>query len=321
MKRFYYLLMFLALCVTSCNVDDSYDLSNLDSDNLGVGTDDSSFNVPFVEMTLNMEKVVTSLTASNFFDTVENLTCFLPSELSGEYQEGVELEKLTDEEYVDGFVSDLFVEMRTNNDKRVEVFELLKDESNGYAAQLTQLELLGINISTMSATECATTLGAAFEDPMLEGVIETFQAEIVDLCVNESKNLETNFDVSDTVGEVDLGDDLLDILSKNLDGDKNYIQFIAETSTNLPFDTDMTVALGYTNQYGVETSLDISVKEIFTGKGVVDNVDVLRAIVDNLKVIVNVDMDTYHHVENGLDLSDKYIKLKLHLFKGGSLTL
>lgn len=321
MKRFYYLLMLMALCVVSCNIDDSYDLSNLDSDNLGIGTEDSSFSVPFVEVTLNVEKIITSSTASGFFDTVDNLTCFLPSELSGEYQDGIDLESLSDEEYVDGFVSDLFVEMRTSNDKRVEIFELLKDESNGYASQLTQLDLLGINISVMSAAECAAALAVAFENSMLEGVIENFQAEIVDICVNESESLETNFDVSDLVGQVDLGDDLLDILSKNLDGDKNYIQFMAEPSTNLPFDTNLAVALGYTNQYGVYESLNLCINEFSAGKGIVDNADVLQAIVDSLKVIVNVDMDKYHHIENGLDLSDKYIKLKLHLFKGGSLTL
>ncbi len=47
-------ILFALATLTSCNIDESYDLSNVDSDNMGFGTDETSFMIPLFEITFTI---------------------------------------------------------------------------------------------------------------------------------------------------------------------------------------------------------------------------------------------------------------------------
>ncbi len=114
MKRFFLFLSFAVFVCVSC-VDDSYDLSTVDTDNISIG-ENESFEMPLATVTIRMDefkKESVDLTAlMNEADT------WLPSTLPGS-ADYVDLQKVlhNDAEYINALLNALMDEMCGNPDK------------------------------------------------------------------------------------------------------------------------------------------------------------------------------------------------------------
>ncbi len=338
MKKIYFkyaLPLLSAMICAGCNVDQSYDLSNINNDNIGIGTDESTFDMPLVTVTLDISSLLGSggevmsaptgradygsLSVSDVLDMVNDITSFLPSVLDGEYAGGINLDQLSDETYVKGLVDLLFDEMTTDSQKRLALCEyILEEVTTDYADVLDGI--LTDDIATYTAQECADELGDVLNDSDYADDIVTLKASIVDEIIVCSADLVTDYSMTEDLGSIDVDSSALDILSSNLEGESNYIQLFAEVTTNLPLTVTITPKLILSDSSELILA---SLSDLESGSelGIIDSIEQLEIILASLVISADITINYFDPSAGSLDLTDKYLQIKLVVRKGGSFTL
>lgn len=128
MKRFLPAILLLFGAV-SC-IDNAYDLSNIDTDSMAIGTEISEFHLPVARITISAGKLGSSDKSGydSFLDLYREADIWFPSTLPGG-ADAVEVERLsTDNSYRQSLLDALFDEMDTSAGKRNAVCGLVADK-------------------------------------------------------------------------------------------------------------------------------------------------------------------------------------------------
>ncbi len=348
----------LALSIVGCNIDDSYDLSKVaDNTEIGIGTDDSCFDLPLADVTIAFSTLSntvssdgsalqlrsrssSSLDSSAVLEIVNEISALLPSELDGDYEGGIDLSQLNDPDYSAGLVELLVEELTESEEKCVVFTELVFDKldlgvSSGgsgdltdenYADLITTLETaLGVESidEFETAADCAAALSEVLnsEDSAVDELVADLKDEMTNLIVTKSEDIETTFYVSEYIDEaIDIGEDILDILEKNLDGDKNTLSLLFDKDTNLPLEMTLvpTIELSDGTVISVADFVDAA-EDNASAYGSEITFDQLCDLLEGMKFSATVEINNYDPSLGDLNLDDKYANVKIIARKRGSL--
>lgn len=129
MKKLLLFATVLALSV-SC-IDNDFDLSDVKTDDIGIGSDETVFRLPLANITV-MWSVIESNDggeSTGTYDTLDNIfneaDTWIPKNRTELF-----LNRLGEASYVDGIITDLLSEIETDQARRTQVIEMIKSNSD-----------------------------------------------------------------------------------------------------------------------------------------------------------------------------------------------
>lgn len=194
MKKPLSFLLFFALIAVSC-VDEQYDLSKIESDNIAIGNDESEFRMPLTRLSIHVEQLIAESEEGEvtILETYNEADIWLPTELPGgvDYVEVVRLSE--DEAYLRSILDALFAEMRSSESKRMEVCTLI---ATSYREEFISLLAAHIPQGVLDPILAADTAEAAelitalflnneWQEQVVEGITEIAEYHICDMQVDD----------------------------------------------------------------------------------------------------------------------------------------
>ncbi len=342
-KKFYFnsifgvvVSFFVAALVVGCNVDESYDLSNIDDSSMGIGTDATQFDIPLATVTLDVSEMILSGESDDegrsgddsststsqlaeVFEVIENLSAFLPAER----EEGIDLYRLDDEDYVALLIDELIGELSVSETKREDFCTVASNEGNeGYLMVIENY--LDVTIDPDNIESSADALYEAIISSEEDGSLDEFKSAMKDEVKSEveENSIEsyTNFEEEYSVGSTGIDSSTKDILEKNVDGDNNTLIILAVVSDDLPLTIIVTPQIYYGGEYHDIGDLSDAVNSLAK----ITNIEQLSDILDDLNIRAVVQITNYDPRQGALDaesLNGKSIKISLVARKMGSIKL
>ncbi len=328
--------LFAAIFLVSCNIDDDYNLSKLNSDEVGIGTDDTYFDLPLLKVTIRANEAFMTSSASELIDTkyssrtevtyddayediyddlttydedselteltdLEKLNALLPNQV-------IDLSKLkSDYEYAKEIVTALIEELKADQQKCEDFCEEVNDNPD-YSELQEQIE---------------SDLNVSLDDPLaLQDALNDTSNDIDDLIESLTVKLQSQVsELTSTVveaGSIDIGSDVIDLLNRNIDGDKNTLRILIDIEHDLDIEITFDATLVYS---GGNIVIPTYSEEELTAtqlSGLIPTVDLLEQILANLTLELDFNITNYDP-SKGLDAVDKTIIVTLVAHKTGSL--
>ena len=323
MKRIFLLaIVGLASIMVAC-VDESYDLTNLDTSNTALGGDESEFLMPLLTMkftTDNFSKE-TSDGTSSISQMRENINVWLPAELpNGE--DYIDIPALAnDQEYKLAILENLFAEMTQTEAKR-----------NAVCSHIIGLyfdELLGaLSSSPKPALQAATTQIKAIPDEdkvaLLSELFIVFPDDIEAILKDIANNDLIDITLEDIYAQIpamDISPEVEQMLSENLDPSSvanpiNALYIFGEVTSNFPFKLQIRPHVEYTQIDLGEITLDNATTKINETRIYQED---LTTLFNGSQLIIPVSLDRYYP---NLELNDQsQISISISLRKTGGLKL
>ncbi len=347
--------LLVASLVAGCNVDDSYDLSNIDTDNIGLGSDTSKLDIPLATINLSLSSLAgddggssvaarstsyntSNLSATELMELMETIDAFLPSDLSGTpYEDGIDITQLNngddeDDTYTQGLVDLLIQEVTVDEEKRADLCEILiennnNDDDDTYSDVIESLkEELDIEIKEdTTVDELTTSLGTALIDPDKADAVTSLSTTMTSVVKTQAADISTDYTVTEDLGDsVSLGDDVLDILKGNLDSESNYIYLVASLWDNIPMSVTITPSIILKDtESGATTTIEIQdISEIDDASAHTKLSDEqIDMIVNGMSIEAEIHINYYDPSAGTLSIDDKEVKVTLVARKGGSISL
>ena len=193
------LLLLSGALMTAC-VDRDYDLSDLDFDNVAIGDENSEFRIPLATVQVSMDEIAEN--GVNIEAIFREADIWLPSS-----EKEVNLPALTgDSDYRDGLIGNTIAEMRQNPEKLDEVVRLTYEKYYDEFAGAIGIEESGIPLEEYTeAFKTALELSADEIETRIKQVASDYLRTI---------DIEP---VEYEIGHIDLDDEVIDMLSDNLD--------------------------------------------------------------------------------------------------------
>ena len=299
--------LFAAALASSC-IDNAYDLSNVNTDDVTIGDEDSEYRLPLATVYVSMSELNEGgADIKTLFDEAD---IWLPSPLPGNaaYVDLRELQNTP--ETITPLLDALIDQMMDDDAKITAVADLLAGK---YLS--TFLPLLPPN--TDPADFKPVFIEAFPNMPMLH---DRLSGEVKSLAGSYLTELKVQ-DVTYDIGKIDIGGDVVDMLCENLDSEgtpnpKNTLHLYGSITSALPVSLrlvpyfsptnvrfDVTVEPGKTNE--------IRETQLFESD--------LRQIIEGAEIILPVSLEKYYP---GYDFtSDQQIVITLRLIKRGGLKL
>ena len=126
MKRFCLLFTLAAAMMFVSCIDDEYDLSSIDSDNITIGGDDSEFFMPLAQISYSAGNISTSNHDESIIVLYDQINNWGPSTLP-DGAEYIDLQLLNDKEYKLSILNALFEEMLADETRRESVCDYILD--------------------------------------------------------------------------------------------------------------------------------------------------------------------------------------------------
>ncbi len=350
------LSLLAASLVVGCNVDDSYDLSNIDTDNIGIGSTTSKLDIPLATIHLGLSSLgnesggslvaasrvsptpsLSSFSATEMMELLKTVDALLPSDLSGtEYEGGIDISKLSgsdaaDENYTQGLVDILIDEVKNDETKRTDLCEILIDNNNDsenhdYADVIDSFkDDLKITIApTMSKEELSAQLGTELNKPENESKIKNLSTTMTEVVKTQSSGIKTDYEVTEDLDDVSLGEDVLDILKGNLDGKSNYLYVVASLSHNIPMSVEITPSIILVDpETNESTTIEIKDRSLIDDESAHTKLtdEQVDMLVNGLGIKADIHINFYDPSAGTLDIDDKEVEVTLVARKGGSISL
>ena len=215
------LLLLSGALMTAC-VDRDYDLSDLDFDNVAIGDENSEFRIPLATVQVSMDEIAEN--GVNIEAIFREADIWLPSS-----EKEVNLPALTgDSDYRDGLIGNTIAEMRQNPEKLDGVVRLTYEKYYDEFAEAIGIEESGIPLEEYTeAFKTALELSADEIETRIKQVASDYLRTI---------DIEP---VEYEIGHIDLDDEVIDMLSDNLDPEgtpdaKNTLHIYGSISSRLP---------------------------------------------------------------------------------------
>lgn len=328
----------VAMCM-SCNVDSSYDISEVDDSSLGIGTDNSEITMTVATVQVDVESLFadtdtsasasmepfiitrgddySSLSSTEIVDLINSVSVFLPSVLEGDYADGIDIDRLesNEDDYTTNLVENLFTELENDSEKRLAFCEYLLEDEDSYESLL---EYISDDTSDMTADDLSAELFDLMGDSDNAAEIASLKSEVFDVITDYAEQVETDYSIEESLDGIDIDESVYDIVGGNLDGDKNYLRLLTSVETNLPFEITLTTNV----QYGENWCLIpyYSDRDTNTADGYIDSVDMLQEILSDLKLSVDIALSNFLITSDGFSLDGTYLYIKIIIIKGGSIS-
>ena len=299
--------LFAAALASSC-IDNAYDLSNVNTDDVTIGDEDSEYRLPLATVYVSMSELNEGgADLKTLFDEAD---IWLPSPLPGNaaYVDLRELQNTP--ETITPLLDALIDQMMDDDAKITAVADLLAEK---YLA--TFLPLLPPN--TDPADFKPVFIEAFRNMPMLH---DRLSGEVKSLAGSYLTELKVQ-DVTYDIGKIDIGGDVVDMLCENLDSEgtpnpKNTLHLYGSITSALPVSLRLVPYFSPTNvrfDVTVEPGITNEIREtqLFESD--------LRQIIEGAEIILPVLLEKYYP---GYDFtSDQQIIITLRLIKRGGLKL
>ncbi|MFI3318738.1 MAG: membrane lipoprotein lipid attachment site-containing protein [Rikenellaceae bacterium] len=338
MKKFTFTLLAAAL-VAGCNVNEDFDLSKIESDNLTFGNENSLFEAPMVSITIDLDEQFSSTTESlstrassdkSFADYVSEYDELIPSSYS---QDGVDLQLLADQEdssYRDTFIEELVTEAVTDEGKSETLASLVYDNWDSLDEidpeikdVLTESEIDYTADKDAFVGAFSTTLQS--EDSTLASAITTTASALVQQNISELTDEIQAQDISASIDAIALPDDILKMITDNLDGENCSLRLFARIVNNIPFDFSLnTPTIEAISGYVLTMEDNLENDRLESNEISSDN---LTEILEGINVVTTLSITTFYpssstKSETETEQSEGYsITIELGLIKSGAITL
>ena len=299
--------LFAAALASSC-IDNAYDLSNVNTDDVTIGDEDSEYRLPLATVYVSMSELNEGgADIKTLFDEAD---IWLPSPLPGNaaYVDLRELQNTP--ETITPLLDALIDQMMDDDAKITAVADLLAEK---YLSTF-----LPLRPPNTDPADFKPVFIEAFRNmPMLH---DRLSGEVKSLAGSYLTELKVQ-DVTYDIGKIDIGGDVVDMLCENLDSEgtpnpKNTLHLYGSITSALPVSLrlvpyfsptnvrfDVTVEPGKTNE--------IRETQLFESD--------LRQIIEGAEIILPVSLEKYYP---GYDFtSDQQIVITLRLIKRGGLKL
>lgn len=310
-------ILLAALLLTAC-VDKDYDISDVDTDDITIGTDGdeetetSAFRIPLATVRVAMSDITDGeIDVKEIFAEAD---VWLPTALENDY---VDIERLqNDPNYLDAILAELVDEMMRSDVKLREVTGKIREK---YLERFHHL-LPGMT-GNVTDEEFYEVFKTAFRnDPALR---EQLTDEVCDLARSYLLDLGVDQLVYD-VGHIDLSGDVVDMLAKNLDPQdsapaKNTLHLYGEIASKLPLTIFFEAKFLPT-----DVRCPIRVDALLPNNEIQETRlygEDLRQIVDGMQIIIPITFEKYYPGKGFDDTLEEQIVIKLRLVKRGGLTL
>lgn len=310
MRKF--LLLFLpAVFAISC-IDNAYDLSDINTDDVTIGDEESEFRLPLATVYVSMNELNEGgIDIKALFDEAK---IWLPTARAE-----IDLQQLLPgSAYTDTLLDELLDEMTASEAKLTQITDLIWAK---YREPFLDIPALS-HISDKDEALFKKTFKELFlnETALLEAIKDQVKAEVK----NQAQGYLTELKVDDVkydIGKIDIGSDVVDMLAENLDPEgtanaKNTLHIYGEITSALPISLEI-------DPYFASTDVRFSVRvepgktNTITGTQLFESD--LRQIIDGTDIVMPVTLDKYFP---GTDFTpDQQIVISLRLIKRGGLKL
>lgn len=305
------LLFLVGLLAAGC-VDKEYDLKDVETDNIAIGDSQSEFRCPLMTIRVSMQEITDNgIDIENVFRETD---IWLPTELPDAY---VDIRRLvSDEAYVSTLLDLLVDELLVSDAKLDQVVELIWN-TPAYRQSVTgsvpELDL-----------DDADTFRSLFRSlyqssPQVRELLD----EQVRLLAHDYLTALQVDDITYDIDRIDLDDNIVDMLSKNLDPEgtpdaKNTLHIYGTIANRLPLSAEIQARLRPT-LIEVPVQIDAKSEENVIAETPIYGED-LRTLIHGCQVVIPVTLDRYYR--NGFDnTADCQLLIELHLVKRGGLKL
>lgn len=321
-KLFILIVMSIGFILISC-IDSKYDLSQIESDGIAIGNNDSEFLMPLV----NIKFQASNFNASTEDDMSisglqEQINVWLPAQLPNNASY-VDIQKLANnKEYKQALLDNLYAEMQRDENKRKEVckyviaehkptiIEALRNSSNAVVAAAA------LQINRISDTEAVD---------LLSNLFITYPTDVKNILNDISdEDLIDNVEIENVLVDIpafDISDDVLDMLVDNLDGDNvtspiNALYLFGTINSNFPF-------LFKVNPTIYNTRINFGELSIDNGSTKINDIRVFRDDFEKMsngsQLVMPVILEKYYP---NIDINDNtQLDISISLRKTGGLNL
>lgn len=305
------LLFLVGLLAAGC-VDKEYDLKDVETDNIAIGDSQSEFRCPLMTIRVSMQEITDNgIDIENVFRETD---IWLPTELPDAY---VDIRRLvSDEAYVSTLLEQLVDELLVSDTKLDQVVELIWNNPayrQSVTGSVPELDL-----------DDADTFRSLFRslyqnNAQVRGLLD----EQVRLLAHDYLTALQVDDITYDIDRIDLDDNIVDMLSKNLDPEgtpdaKNTLHIYGTIANRLPLSAEIQARLRPT-LIEVPVQIDAKSEENVIAETPIYGED-LRTLIHGCQVVIPVTLDRYYR--NGFDnTADCQLLIELHLVKRGGLKL
>lgn len=305
------LLFLVGLLAAGC-VDKEYDLKDVETDNIAIGDSQSEFRCPLMTIRVSMQEITDNgIDIENVFRETD---IWLPTELPDAY---VDIRRLvSDEAYVSTLLDLLVDELLVSDAKLDQVVELIWNNPayrQSVTGSVPELDL-----------DDADTFRSLFRslyqnNAQVRGLLD----EQVRLLAHDYLTALQVDDITYDIDRIDLDDNIVDMLSKNLDPEgtpdaKNTLHIYGTIANRLPLSAEIQARLRPT-LIEVPVQIDAKSEENVIAETPIYGED-LRTLIRGCQVVIPVTLDRYYR--NGFDnTADCQLLIELHLVKRGGLKL
>ena len=321
-KLFILIVMSIGFILISC-IDSKYDLSQIESDGIAIGNNDSEFLMPLV----NIKFQASNFNASTEDDMSisglqEQINVWLPAQLPNNASY-VDIQKLANnKEYKQALLDNLYAEMQRDENKRKEVckyviaehkatvIEALRNSSNAVVAAAA------LQINRIPDTEAVD---------LLSNLFITYPTDVKNILNDISdEDLIDNVEIENVLVDIpafDISDDVLDMLVDNLDGDNvtspiNALYLFGTINSNFPF-------LFKVNPTIYNTRINFGELSIDNGSTKINDIRVFRGDFEKMsngsQLVMPVILEKYYP---NIDINDNtQLDISISLRKTGGLNV
>lgn len=216
MKRFF-IFLFVLMGAVAC-IDESYDLTKVEGDDVAIGNNSSEFRMPLAHITLTAEQLISESDSedSDIISTYQEANIWLPSELPGEAEFVEVLLLQEDSAYLQSILNALFDEMVVSEQKRIDVCTLLATKYREEFISVLPTNLpseVVREIENASVEEAASLIGDLFLDEAIRTEISQSIGLVAEHHLTEMQVKDVVYDI----GNLGLGSDIEKMLIDNLD--------------------------------------------------------------------------------------------------------
>jgi len=309
MKKFL-LPLICAVLAASC-IDEEFDFSDIDTDDIGIGSEESDFRMPLANIEVKTSALRNQdLNLREIFDEADT---WLPSQLPGG-ADYVDLHLLASDEggYRSSLISATLDEAASNSVKLHAIADMLQSR---YASNFTGMIPAGSGLSV------SEFIVGYYSDPTVSSIIK---AEINGIADRYLTDLTMSLDeVTCEIGGIDISEDIIDMFTTGIGtADRpdavNMLEVYGTVDNRIPVDcsSDVTfvgtrIRLSVDAQYGKVA--EIPACRLFG--------DDLRRVIDDARLTVPVSLDRYYMGREFPADDQTALTLRLSLHKRGALNL
>ncbi|WP_290541020.1 hypothetical protein [Alistipes sp.] len=303
------LLLLLSGMLSGACVDNDYDLTNVDSDNIAIGDEESRFCIPLVKVLVSKDEIRNS--NGNIEEIFREADIWFPAQLpDGQFVDLVKLRN--DSSYANTLFETLCVEMQTSDDKLSSVVDLIWVK---YAAKfLPLLNLTAPDEQTFkTAFKTAYRNNAALRERLVAEITASARGYLTTALQIDRLEYE--------VGHIDISSDIVDMLADNLDpkgtpNARNTLFLYGQITSGLPLSLHLNPIFSPTEvSFQVEVGANRASNEIPETQLFAED---LRQIVEGITIRTSVTLTEYYPGK-GFSNDQHQIVISLSLLKNGGL--